>query len=143
MNTGELERPPAAQPASTLTGSKRILLVEDDLHVAETFAELLELEGYRVTVAHDAAAALQQVRHQPVDIVLCDLTLPGGMDGCGFARACRDDPMLRRLHLVAVSGYDGAEDRRRARSSGFDDLIGKPVDLERLHALIATGRHAG
>ncbi len=142
MDTGELERPPAAQHASTLTGSKRILLVEDDLHVAETFAELLELEGYQVTVVHDAADALEQVRCRPVDLVLCDLTLPGDMDGCGFARACRDDPTLRRLHLVAVSGYDRPEDHRRARSSGFDDLVGKPVDLDRIHVVISKGRSA-
>jgi CheY-like chemotaxis protein len=142
MDTGELERPPAAQHASTLTGSKRILLVEDDLHVAETFAELLELEGYRVLVAHDAAEALEQARCQPVDVVLCDLTLPGDMDGCGFARACRDDPALEHLHLVAVSGYDRPEDRRRARSAGFDDLVGKPVNIDRIHALISRGRSA-
>ena len=50
--------------------------------------------------------------------------------------------MLRLLHLVAVSGYDRPEDHRRARSSGFDNLVGKPIDLDRIHAVINQGRAA-
>lgn len=142
MSTGETGRTPAGLQPSTEAESKRILLVEDDPHVAETLAELLELEGYRVTVRHDALAALEQVRRDSADLVLCDLTLPGEMDGFGFARACRADSALRGLHLLAVSGYDRPEDRRRARASGFDGLVGKPVDLEAIHAAVGGGRQA-
>ena len=74
--------------------------------------------------------------------MLCDLTLPGKLDGFGFARACRADPGLGLLHLVAVSGYDQPEDRRRAQASGFDGLVGKPIDLDRIHAAIEAGRQA-
>lgn len=123
--------------ASTMTGEagrRRILLIEDDPHVAETLAELLELEGYRVVVAREAEIGLEHARAEPPDLVLCDLTLPGRLDGHGFARACRADPVLHALRLVAVSGHCRAEDRRRALDSGFDDLIGKPIELERIHA---------
>ena len=112
---------------------RRILLVEDDPHVAETLAELLRLDGYRVSVATDAATGLHQLGRNPADLVLCDLSLPGEMDGFGFASACRADPKLRRLRLMAVSGYCRAEDRRRAVAAGFDGLIGKPIDLDRVH----------
>ena len=118
-------------------GRRRILLIEDDLHVAETLAELLELEGFGVAVAHDAAAGLAQAAALP-DLVLCDLTLPGALDGHGFARACRADPGLRAMRLVAVSGYCGAQDRRDAIAAGFDDLIAKPVDLARIHAALGA-----
>jgi CheY-like chemotaxis protein len=129
---------------TTTTGAERrsILLVEDDLNVAETLAELLGLEGYRVSVAYDAEAGLQHARVQLPDLVLCDLTLPGTLDGHGFARACRADPVLQSLRLVAVSGYCRAEDRRRAMASGFDDLIGKPIELERIHAAFAPTQGA-
>jgi CheY-like chemotaxis protein len=116
---------------------RRILLVEDDPHVAETLSELLRLDGYRVSVAKDAASGLQLLRREPADLVLCDLSLPGEMDGFGFAGACRADSRLRRLRLMAVSGYCRAEDRRRAVAAGFDGLIGKPIDLERVHAVFA------
>jgi CheY-like chemotaxis protein len=122
------------------TAAKRILLVDDDLHVAETLSELLGLEGYLVTVAHDAAAALAGLGHEVPDLVLCDLTLPGTLDGFGFAHACRADPRFRDLHLIAVSGYDGPADRRRAVAAGFDTLVGKPVDLARIHDAIENGR---
>ncbi|MGA9866790.1 MAG: response regulator [Acetobacteraceae bacterium] len=116
------------------TQRRKILLVEDDLHVAETLAELLELEGFNVAVVHDAASGLRQAGEVPPDLVLCDLSLPGALDGHGFARACRADPALSGLRLFAVSGYCGAGDRRAAIASGFDELIAKPVDLARIHA---------
>jgi CheY-like chemotaxis protein len=142
MNTAETQLKPVGSQASADSRRKRILLVEDDPHVAETLAELLELEGYRVTVEHDALAALEQVKRDAADLVLCDLTLPGEMDGFGFARACREDSALRGLHLLAVSGYDRPEDHCRARASGFDGLVGKPVDIEAIHAAVGEGRQA-
>ena len=121
---------------------RRILLIEDDLHVAETLAELLELEGFHVAVAHEAEGGMDSARAERPDLVLCDLSLPGRLDGCGFARACRADPVLRGLRLVAVSGYCRAEDRRRALENGFDDLIGKPIELARIHAAFEPLRGA-
>lgn len=118
---------------SQTAGGRRILLIEDDPHVAETLAELLALEGFRMTVAHDAEAGLAGAAALP-ELVLCDLTLRGRLDGHSFARACRADPVLRGLRLVAVSGYCSAQDRREAIAAGFDDLIAKPVDVARVHA---------
>ncbi len=140
MNAQEPCRDEARVGAPGRTAPKRILLVDDDLHVAETLGELLELEGYHVTVAHDATAALERLGREIPDLVLCDLTLPGKLDGFGFAHACRADPRFRDLHLIAVSGYDGPADRRRAVAAGFDALVGKPVDLARIHDAVAHGR---
>jgi len=118
----------------------RLVLIDDDPHVAETLAELLELEGFTVRVAHDGPTGLQELRRDAPDAVLCDLTLAENMDGCAVARACRADPDLRHLLLIAVSGYDRPEDRRRAQEAGFDNLVSKPVDLAKLHAAIDQGR---
>ncbi len=126
------------QASATAGGEGRcILLIEDDLHVAETLAELLELEGFRVVVAYDGDTGLERARAESPELVLCDLTLPGRLDGHGFARACRADPALRGLRLVAISGYSRADDRRRAMECGFDELIGKPIELARIHAAFA------
>ena len=125
------------QPRSAVAGeaeASRILLVEDNPHVAETLAELLELEGFRVAVVEEAEAGLACARTEPPHLVLCDLTLPGTLEGYGFARACRADPDQRELRLVAVSGHCRAEDRRRAIEAGFDDLIAKPIELASIHA---------
>jgi CheY-like chemotaxis protein len=133
MASGRGQTRDTSQPRGE-SGMRRILLIEDDFHVAETLAELLGLENFVVDVAHDAQTGLERAMAQPPDLVLCDLTLPGAMDGHGFARACRSNPALRNLRLIAVSGYCGPQDRRQAIESGFDDLIAKPVDLSRIHA---------
>ncbi len=127
-------------PASAEAERSRILLIEDNPRVAETLAELLELEGFRVAVVHEAAAGLARARAEPPHMVLCDLTLPGSLDGYGFARACRADPGLRGLRLVAISGRCRAEDRGRAIDSGFDDLLAKPIELARVHAAFKEAR---
>ncbi|MGH7155916.1 MAG: response regulator, partial [Acetobacteraceae bacterium] len=83
MTTDELGKISIVPAGSGAKAATRILLVEDDPHVAETLAELLELEGYRVTVAPDSTAAFACLRRETPDLVLCDLTLPGEMDGFG------------------------------------------------------------
>jgi two-component system CheB/CheR fusion protein len=117
-------------------GGRSILLIDDDPHVAETLGELLTLEGFRVTTAADATSGLLRARADKPDLVLCDLTIRGELDGFGFAAACRADPALRLLRLAAVSGYDRPEDVRRAVDAGFDCLIGKPVDLALIYAAL-------
>jgi CheY-like chemotaxis protein len=132
---GTLELPKGTPPCGEMP---RLLLIDDDIHVAETLGELLGLEGFRVFVAHEAETGLALARtHQP-DLVLCDLRLRGGMDGLGFARACREDARLRCLRLIAVSGYCRPENRKIAQAAGFDGLIGKPVDLAEVHAALQT-----
>jgi CheY-like chemotaxis protein len=61
-------------------------------------------------------------------VVLCDLGLPGGMNGYDVARAVRADPQLAGVRLAAVSGYGQPEDQARARAAGFDHHLTKPVD---------------
>ena len=65
------------------------------------------------------------------EVVLCDIGLPG-MNGYEVARAFRDDPTLRDIHLVAVSGYALPEDVRRAAEAGFELHLSKPPSLDRL-----------
>lgn len=133
LATRSLAIPSLTPPGST---GPSLLLIEDDLHVAETLAELLGLEGFRVAVAHRAEDGLALARaHQP-DLVLCDLRLRGRLDGFGFAEACRSDPSLIGLRLVAASGYCRPEDRERALAAGFDGLLGKPIELEEVRAAL-------
>lgn len=111
----------------------RILVIDDNVDVATMLAELLKLDGHEeVSIAGDGAEALAAIRASRPDFVLCDLMLPGKLDGFGLARACRDEPHLRDMPLVAMSGYGGDEDRTRALEAGFDDLLAKPVRYDTL-----------
>ena len=115
---------------------RSVLLVEDNKDLADGIAELLRLHGAIVRVAYDGASAIKSALDTMPDIILCDLGLPGGMDGFAVARACRAEASLRNVRLVAASGYSSAEDHENALSAGFDSLMVKPVTEESLRALI-------
>jgi CheY-like chemotaxis protein len=116
----------------------RILVVDDNADVATLLAELLKLEGHDdVAIARDGAEALAAIRSSIPDFVLCDLVLPGKVDGLALARSCRNDAQLKDVRLVAMSGYGGDDDRARAIEAGFDDLLPKPVRFDTLAACIA------
>lgn len=78
---------------------------------------------------------MELARQVEPHVVLCDIGLPG-MSGYEFAHAVRADAHLKEVRLIAVSGYGQDEDRQRARDSGFDQHLTKPVRREQLKALI-------
>jgi CheY-like chemotaxis protein len=128
---------PTAPPGPTVPACRHILVVEDDPDAAETLRMFLGFFGHSVTVAHDGAEALEQARKTNPDVVLCDIGLPGGMDGYAVAQALRNLPGLQGAHLVAMTGYSRDEDRRRALAAGFDTHLAKPADPEALRRLVA------
>ena len=108
----------------------RIVVVDDDVDAAEVLKDLLELDGYRVWVAHDASQALTLVaQHQP-DGVLLDLGLPD-MDGLEVAQRLRAQEGAK-LVLVAVTGRGSEEDRMAADAAGIDYVMVKPLDTQLL-----------
>jgi CheY-like chemotaxis protein len=132
-------RPSASGPAlsAAAVGSRRVLIVEDNVDAGETLRALLELRGHDVAVVLAGDAALEHLRSQGADIVLCDLGLPT-MNGYDVARAVRADRALRDIYLVALTGYGQPDDRKRSSEAGFDSHLVKPVDLEALDRLLAS-----
>jgi CheY-like chemotaxis protein len=91
-----------------------------------------------VVVAHAGATGVDAARNLCPDVVLCDIGLPGGMDGYAVARALRGDPEQAIATLIALSGYGQEEDQRQARQAGFDRHLTKPVEPGMLAQLLAT-----
>jgi signal transduction histidine kinase len=121
-----------------LSGSGRVLLVEDNAEVRKSLADLLEVLGFEVHIATDGHEALARARVARPDVILCDLGLPNGMDGYAVARAFKSDPMLRPIRLIALSGYSRRADCDSATAAGFEKLIPKPVTLKSLESLAFT-----
>lgn len=119
----------------------RILVVDDNVDVAESMAVLLELEGHQVRTVYTAHAALETARAFQPDVVLLDIGLPG-MDGYEVAKRLRASPATRQALLIALTGYGREEDRARSKAAGFDQHLVKPVEPEALNALIASLDHA-
>ncbi|MDM0056684.1 hybrid sensor histidine kinase/response regulator [Variovorax fucosicus] len=115
----------------------RILLVDDNVDAGVMLSMLLEMSGYEVEVAQDGASALVAFARQRSQIVVCDIGLPD-MNGYEVAKRLRrsctagDSSPL----LIALTGYESPEDRKRALAAGFDHHLAKPVDLEDLLKVI-------
>lgn len=124
--------PKPSEPAGPL----KILVVDDNVDMANTLAKLLEQAGHTITMAHDGLAALAAARRSTPDAVVLDIGLPG-LDGYRVAEALRREPAFANVRLVAVSGYGQAEDRSRAKAAGFDHHLVKPVDLRQLVSALA------
>jgi two-component system CheB/CheR fusion protein len=129
---------PAPAPAAPAR-PRRVLLVEDNVDAAESMMMLLELAGHQVALAYNGAEGVEQARAFRPEVVLCDIGLPGDLDGYGVARALRADPSMGSAHLIALTGYGQEEDKLRAREAGFEAHLTKPIDPDTLERIIAEG----
>jgi len=117
-------------------GALRILVVDDNEDAADALAMLLEVSGHEVMVEHSSRRALARAAEVHPDVCLLDIGLPD-MDGTELARHLRMRPETADALLVAVTGYGQESDRARTREAGFDHHLVKPVDLDRLQAVLA------
>lgn len=115
---------------------RRILVVDDNADSADTLAMLIELLGAEVRIARSGPAALRELDAFHPAAILLDIGMPE-MDGYEVARRIRSQPRFAKVRLIALTGWGQEEDRRRARDSGFDHHLLKPVDLEALRAVLS------
>jgi signal transduction histidine kinase len=126
-----------AQQERTLSGGRRILIVDDNLDAAETLAMMLEILGQDTRQAHDGREALSVAADYKPDLVFMDIGLPGisGLEAC---ERMRKDLGMSETYLVALSGYGTEEDRRRSLEAGFDDHLVKPLDPGALPSILGN-----
>ena len=135
----DLDAPLAASRtrAAPAPHALRILVVDDNVDGAEMLAAALEAKGYETRVAHDAPAALVLALEFRPAVAFLDIGLPV-MDGYELAARLREHPALKRLRLVALTGYGQEADRRRSQQAGFDEHLVKPVDLTAVDAVLTS-----
>lgn len=126
---------PAARDDVDRPPGLRVLVVDDHLDSNEMLAQLLALKGYEVQRVTSGPAALEAAQAFRPDVVLLDIGLPG-MDGYEVARKLRSLERTRHAVLVAVTGYGSSRDLRESSQAGIDHHLVKPVDPERLFALL-------
>ena len=136
----ELPQIPAPMPSGTaveagrVSGTRRILIVEDNPDSREMLRFLLELAGHEVHEARDGPGGLEALSRLRPDVALVDVGLPG-FDGYELARRAREAGHTARL--VALTGYGLPEDHRRSREAGFDAHLVKPVEPAQLSVVLA------
>ena len=115
--------------------SMKVLLVEDDLEIADMLDFNLQNHGYEVTKAHTGLAACQQIGADRPDLILLDLMLPDfdGREICKMIRGHSDDK-ISEIPIVMLTAVAGTEDRVFGLELGADDYITKPFSVEELLA---------
>jgi two-component system CheB/CheR fusion protein len=130
-----LEEPSTSAPRAAAS-SLRILVVDDNVDAAESLTSLLRVWGHDVRMVHDGAAALEVAPAFVPALIFLDIGMPG-MDGYEVAQRLRRMAMLDHARLIALTGFGGDQDRRRAAQAGFYRHVTKPVDPGLLRTVIA------
>jgi two-component system, NtrC family, nitrogen regulation response regulator NtrX len=111
-----------------------LLIVDDDLDVAELLGDVLYNLGYATRIARDGVSGLRELATRRPDVVLLDVEMPG-LDGPGMVHQMRiRDFGLDLIPIILVSGTSGLE--RVAARVGTPYFLAKPYSLPRLSALI-------
>jgi CheY-like chemotaxis protein len=111
----------------------KILIVEDNSDARQALRALLELTGCGVYEAENGSAGIELALRLQLDFILLDIGLPH-LDGYEVARRLK--AAKPEIGLIALTGYGREEDRTRAVEAGFDAYLVKPVDTEKLFAVM-------
>ncbi|BAF70396.1 response regulator transcription factor [Nitratiruptor sp. SB155-2] len=111
-----------------------VLLLEDDINLAETVKEYLEDEGYNVDVVHTSSDAMDSVYEKHYDILLFDVMVPG-IDGFELLKKIREK---EETPAIFITSLDSVENLEKGFESGADDYIRKPFALKELKIRMET-----
>ena len=125
---------PATRRAPTEHFGVRVLVVDDNVEIAQLLSEALALEGFSTVMAHDAHAALQTWRKFGPQAAVLDLGMPE-LDGYELARRLRAEHGQAPI-LIAATGYGQPQDKRRAVDAGFDCHLVKPISVHDLVSVL-------
>jgi two-component system, sensor histidine kinase len=137
MVTSLVSLPPEVGAAGR-DGYLRVLVVEDNVDLAQLTSVLLVHHGFDVATAADGHIAIERAVSFRPHVILLDIGLPG-MDGYQVADALRADPRTKDALIIAISAYDRDDYPGRSGQAGFDHHLVKPVDFDDLVLLFNPG----
>jgi len=118
--------------------SYKIIVIEDCIDAAESMGMLLHLMGHDVEKAYDGPVGIELAKRFQPDVVICDIGLPGPMDGYAVAQILRREFPRGKTFMIALTGYGQHEDQMRSHDAGFDFHVTKPADPKELEKLLGS-----
>jgi DNA-binding NtrC family response regulator len=116
-------------------GRKRLLFVDDEPAIRFTLSTILQRYGYTVTLAATVTQALDEIKTQEFDLLLCDLNIDGVRNGLEVIRAMQKiDPNCVKIILT---GHPDLQSEEEGIRLGVDEYIAKPAGVDMLVALLA------
>lgn len=117
--------------------SKFLILVVDDSADNVAMISLdLQQQGYRVVTANNGEDAVAVASQVMPNLILMDINLPT-LDGLGATRRIRENDLLREVPVIAITAFGTEGFQRAAYDAGVAGYLTKPLDLDRMHQLIA------
>lgn len=132
----------AFSTVSSRTGSPsqhplRILVVDDNVDVAQTVGWMLETIGHEYRLVHEGRLAVEAAREFRPNAILLDIGMPD-MDGYAVCKALRAESLLKNTVVIAQTGWGRDRDRSTSGQAGFDHHLVKPVSLDELERLLSA-----
>lgn len=110
--------------------AQKILVIDDDTHLRESLAEVLDLEGFTCFEAGNAKAGIESAKKNIPDVVILDIQLP---DSSGFQICQELRKFSRDFILIMMTGrFLSAEEKTQGFALGADEYITKPFDIQEL-----------
>lgn len=123
-------------PALSTPERPCVLVVEDNDDSLFMLKTVLNSKGYRVVEAWDGKQAIEVAENEELDLILLDLQLPR-LNGLGVIHRLRQNSKLQNVPVVIITGQDPEKYRSSAIAEGCDDFLLKPIDFDRLDAVLA------
>jgi CheY-like chemotaxis protein len=133
------EQDSAGRPGGGESKVARVLLVDDDDMVRETYESALAMHGHEVTPASSGRKALEALAGGPFDLIVTDLSMEG-MSGLELSRAVRRTDGL--TPIILLSGWAIQQDEEQVRAAGVDLVLAKPCPIGRLLAAVSDVRRS-
>ena len=114
---------------------KKILIIEDDVSIAEIERDFLEINGFEAVVAANGTDGFREAADKKYDLILLDVMLPG-LDGYEIARRLRGEPHNLGIPILMVTAKTEDSDKIRGLGLGADDYISKPFSPTELVARV-------
>jgi len=108
---------------------KKVLVVDDEMHVVKILKFKLKNEGYNVLTALNGNDAIELAKHEVPDIILLDIMMPG-MDGYKVFEILKDDEATSSIPVIMVTARTQEVDKSRAEKLGVAEYIFKPFSLQ-------------
>jgi CheY-like chemotaxis protein len=106
--------------------SKKILIVDDNSEIRELVSATLEVEKYTVLEAPDGMKAVSVAKREKPDVVIMDVSLPGGIDGIEATQRIKRNPSTRHSKVLILTGIDDKKLKERGLKAGASDFFVKP-----------------
>jgi len=119
----------------TVTGTKKILVVDDSLTIRMQIKELLEDKGLEVLLAEDGEKCLAVLEKEKPDVILLDVILPE-MDGIEVCRRIKSDEALKEIPVLILTTVSDVENKVKGLNAGADDYVIKPFEAVELIARV-------